>query len=70
LFPMPLLPWVSTYKSPAGRDEELPQFSRNKLRAHMPASTTITFIFFDIYSPETNRVIGLSGSQAIEGQRL
>src|SRR6267378_8238786 len=51
LFPVPLLPWVSTYKSPDGRDEELPQLSRNKLRAHMPASATTTPIFFDICSP-------------------
>src|SRR5208337_4469130 len=51
LFPTPLLPWVSTYKSPEGREEELPQLSRNKLRAHMPASATTTLIFFDICSP-------------------
>jgi hypothetical protein len=51
LFPVPLLPWVSTYKSPDGRDEELPQFTRNKLRAHMAASATTPPIFFDICSP-------------------
>jgi hypothetical protein len=50
-FPAPLLPWVSTYKSPDGRDEELPQFTRNKLRAHMAASATTPPIFFDICSP-------------------
>jgi hypothetical protein len=50
-FPVPLLPWVSTYKSPEGRDEELPQFNRNKLRALMPASATTPPIFFDICSP-------------------
>jgi hypothetical protein len=52
LFPLPLIPWVSTYRVPAGRDEELPQLSKNKLRAHRPTSTTTAFIFFDIYSPE------------------
>src|SRR6202521_1660965 len=52
LFPVPLLPWVSTYKSPDGRDEELPQLSRNKLRAHMPMSAMTPPIFFDIYSPK------------------
>jgi hypothetical protein len=51
LFPVPLLPWVSTYRTPAGRDEELPQLSRNKLRAHRPTSAITTLIFFDICSP-------------------
>src|SRR3982074_445296 len=51
-FPVPLLPWVNTYKSPDGRDEELPQFTRNKLRAHMAASATTPPIFFDICSPK------------------
>src|SRR5450631_981363 len=51
LFPVPLLPCVSTYKSPEDREEELPQLSRNKLRAHMPTSATTTLIFFDICSP-------------------
>jgi hypothetical protein len=51
LFPDPLVPWVSTYKSPEGRDEELPQLSSNKLRAHSPTSTTPIFNFFDIFSP-------------------
>src|ERR1700682_3129712 len=51
LFPVPLLPWVSTYKSPDGRDEELPQLTRNKLRAHMPTRATTPPIFFDICSP-------------------
>src|SRR6202045_1793068 len=50
-FPVPLLPRVSTYKSPDGRDEELPQFTRNKLRAHMTASAMTPPIFFDICSP-------------------
>src|SRR3984893_6452960 len=50
-FPVPLLHWVSTYRSPDGREEELPQFSRNKLRAHMAASATTPPIFFDICSP-------------------
>jgi hypothetical protein len=35
----------------AFREEELPQFSRNKLRAHMAASATTPPIFFDICSP-------------------
>src|SRR4030088_2596939 len=52
LFPVPLLPWVSTYKSPEGREEELPQFTRNKLRAHMAASATTPPIFFYIFSPQ------------------
>src|ERR1700716_4287552 len=52
LFPLPLLPWVSTYKSPDGRDEELPQLSRNKLRAQMPANAMTSPIFFDICSPK------------------
>jgi hypothetical protein len=51
LFPTPLLPWVSTYNTPVGRDEELPQFTRNKLRAHRPASAITPPIFFDINSP-------------------
>jgi hypothetical protein len=51
LFPTPLLPWVSTYKTPEGLEEELPQLSRNKLRAHMPASAMTPPIFFDICSP-------------------
>src|ERR1700675_3947266 len=51
LFPDPLLPWVSTYKSPEGRDEELPQLSRNKLRAHIPTRATTPPFFFDICSP-------------------
>src|SRR6202158_6594916 len=50
-FPAPLPPWVSTYKSPEDREEELPQFSRNKLRAQMAASATTPPIFFDICSP-------------------
>jgi len=50
-FPVPLLPWVSTYRSPDGREEELPQFNRNKLRAHMAESATTPPIFFDICSP-------------------
>src|ERR1017187_5296237 len=52
LFPRPLLPWVSTYNSSEGRNEELPQLSSNTLRAQMPASTTTPPIFFDIYSPK------------------
>src|SRR5450755_4769521 len=51
LLPVPLLPWVRTYKTPEGREAELPQLSRNKLRAHMPASATTKPIFFDICSP-------------------
>src|SRR5208282_470477 len=51
LFPKPKLPWVSTYKTPEGRDEELPQLSRNKLREHRPTSATTPPIFFDICSP-------------------
>jgi hypothetical protein len=53
LFPRPLLlrPWVSTYKSPDGRDDELPQLSKAKLRAHRPMSAATPQIFFDIYSP-------------------
>lgn len=50
--PAPLMPWVSTYNSPEGREEELPQLSGNKLRAHMPASATTRLIFFDICSPK------------------
>jgi hypothetical protein len=54
--PMPvgpcwLVPWVSTYKIPEGREEELPQLSRNKLRAHMATSATTPPILFDICTP-------------------
>jgi len=52
LFPVPLLPCVSTYKSPEGREEELPQLSKNKLRAHTPTSAIATPMFFDICSPK------------------
>jgi len=47
-----LLPSVSTYSSPEGREEELPQLSRNKLRAHTPTSATTKPNFFDICSPK------------------
>src|SRR5260370_12589907 len=50
-FPVPLLPWVSTYKSPEGRDEELPQFTRNTLKAHTAARAITPPIFFPILSP-------------------
>jgi hypothetical protein len=57
LYPIPVrlplfVPWVSTYKTPEGRDEELPQLSRNKLRAHRPTSATTPPIFFNISSPK------------------
>src|SRR5580658_43170 len=52
VFPRPLTTWVSTYKTPVGRDEELPQLSRNKLRAQMATSATTPPIFFDICSPK------------------
>ena len=53
LFPTPLLPWVSTYKSPEGREEELPQLSRNKLRAHRPTSaTTHAYFLRHLFSQE------------------
>src|SRR6202163_3107813 len=51
-FPAPLLPWVSTYRRPEAREEELPQFTRNKLRAQMAASATTPPNFFDICSPK------------------
>jgi hypothetical protein len=49
-FPVPPSPWVSTYKTPAGRYEELPQLSKHKLRANTPASATAPLNFLDIYS--------------------
>jgi hypothetical protein len=51
LFPTPLPPWVRTYKTPEGREEELPQLSSNRLRAHRPTSAMARLIFFDINSP-------------------
>src|SRR5260370_21043452 len=51
LLPTALLPWVSTYKTPEGRDEELPQFTRHKLSAHRPTNATPPPNFFAIYSP-------------------
>jgi hypothetical protein len=51
LFPVPLLPWVRTYKSPEGREDELPQLRSNKLKAHRAASTQNPRNFFDICSP-------------------
>ena len=56
LFPKPKLPWVKTYKTPEGRDEELPQLSRNTLRAHIPTSAMTPPIFFDIYSPKGSSI--------------
>jgi hypothetical protein len=50
LFPEPLSPWVTVYKTPAGREEELPQL-RNRLRAHIAASVTTPLNIFDICSP-------------------
>jgi hypothetical protein len=49
-FPVPPSPWVSTYKTPAGRYEELPQLSKHKLSANTPASATAPLNFLDIYS--------------------
>jgi hypothetical protein len=60
LFPTPLFPWVNTYKIPVGRDEELPQLSRNKLRAHIAASATSRPIFFDICTPSRFPPAGIS----------
>src|ERR1700732_951543 len=71
-FPVPLLPWVSTYRTPDGREEELPQFSRNKLRAHMAASATTPPIFFDICSPKGSPIGALFadwGSQPLPVRR-
>jgi hypothetical protein len=51
LFPIPVLAWVNTYKSPEARDEELPQLMSNKLRAQMPTRATAKTIFFDICTP-------------------
>src|SRR5271169_6593408 len=73
LGPAPFVPWVRTYKSPEGREEELPQLSKNKLRAHRPTSATTTLNFFDISSPRNcigsivsgHRVIGSSGHRVI-----
>jgi hypothetical protein len=52
LFPAPLIPWVNTYKTPEGREDELPQLSKNILRAHTAMSATTTPNFFDICSPK------------------
>src|ERR1039457_2495561 len=52
LVPISLLASVSTYKTPEGRDDELPQLSKTKLRAHRLTSATTPPIFFDIYSPK------------------
>jgi hypothetical protein len=44
-------PWLSTYNTPAGRDDELPQLIRNKLRPKKAKSRRSPDIFFDICSP-------------------
>jgi hypothetical protein len=49
-FPVPPSPCVNTYRTPAGRYEELPQLSKNKLRVHTTASATAPPNFLDIYS--------------------
>jgi len=64
-FPVPLLPWVSTYRSPDGREEELPQFTKNKLRAHMAASATTPPNFFDIYSPKGSPIGALFADSGV-----
>jgi hypothetical protein len=51
LWPAPLTPCVRTYNNPAGREEELPQFSKNKLRAQIARSARIPPIFLNINSP-------------------
>src|SRR5208282_5302327 len=62
LKPMPGVPWavrpcVSTYNTPVGREEELPQLSSNELRAHTPTNTTTLLVLFniDIYAPYSFR---------------
>jgi len=49
--PWAVSPWVSTYNTPVGREEELPQLSSNKLRAQVATNATTPLIFFDIYTP-------------------
>jgi len=44
-------PWLSTYNTPAGRDDELPQLIRNKLRPKNAKSAKSPGKFFDICSP-------------------
>src|SRR5208283_1267740 len=46
-----VVPSVSTYRSPAGRDDELPQLTRSKLEAQRPRRATTKPNFFDICSP-------------------
>jgi hypothetical protein len=55
LSPAPLIPCVRTYRSPEGLEEELPQLSKNKLKAHMATNAKTPPIFFDIYSPKAPR---------------
>ena len=52
LFPAPLIPCVNTYKTPEGREDELPQLIKNILKAHTAMSATTTPNFFDICSPK------------------
>jgi len=40
-----------TYSSPCGREDELPQLSKNALRAHRPTVPTIPTVLFNAYSP-------------------
>src|ERR1017187_37191 len=51
LFPTPLLPCVSTYKSSEGREEELPHLARNKPRAPAPAPPPTPFISCEFCPP-------------------
>jgi hypothetical protein len=44
-------PWLSTYNTPAGRDDELPQLAKNKLKPRNAKSAKSPDIFFDICSP-------------------
>jgi len=43
--------WLSTYNTPAGRDDELPQLIRNKLSPKKANNANNPDIFFDICSP-------------------
>src|SRR5215470_16886545 len=44
-------PWLKKYKTPAGRDDELPQLIRKALRPITATSRKSPEIFFDICSP-------------------
>src|SRR5580704_15982454 len=57
--------WLTTYKSPEGRESPLPQLISSALSAKMPTRATTKPVFFNVCSPNRYRAILSSGRRII-----